>query len=53
MVNENLVWAIVWGVVFLLALVSVWWNPGHFVTLALSGIMCGLFIHDYVKTRGM
>lgn len=46
-------WAIVWGIVFGLSIVAIWWNPCHFVTAIISGVFCALFIHDYRKTKGM
>ena len=47
----NLFWAIIWGLVFVTAIVGIFWNPAHFVTAAISGIFCGLFIHDYIKAK--
>lgn len=51
MKHVNLFWAIVWGLVCVLAIVGIFWNPAHFVTAAISAVFCGAFISDYIKTK--
>ena len=46
-------WAVVWGIIFILAIAAMFWNPCHIATAVISGVFCGLFIHDYRKTKGM
>lgn len=48
-----IVWAIIWGVVFVLAIVGMFWNWAHFVTAAISGFFCAAFIKDYVKSKNL
>jgi len=46
-------WAVVWGIVFALSIAAIFWNPCHIVTAVISGVLCGLFIHDYRKTKNL
>jgi len=43
--------AIVWGVILILAIVAVFWNPAHFVTAGIALAFCGLHIYDYIQER--
>lgn len=47
----SLGWAIVWGFVFIMSIVAVFWNPAHFFTMAISGMFFYMFIRDYRKER--
>lgn len=49
----NLFWAIVWSVMAGLSVLAIFWNPSHFLSLAISALMAVLFWHDYRKTKGM
>lgn len=49
----GLVWAIVWAVIFILAIVAVFWNPAHWITAFVAACMTVLFIHDYRITRNL
>ena len=49
----DLFWAIVWSVVALLALISIFWNPCHFFTLAISVGFAAMFFHDYRKHKDL
>ena len=43
-------WAIVWGLVFVLSLVALWWNVGHIFTAIISGGFTVAFVVDYVQS---
>ena len=47
----NLAWAIIWGFVFVMSVVAVFWNPAHFFTMVVSAIFCYMFIRDYRKEK--
>lgn len=49
----NLVWAIIWTVVFATCVVGFFWNPSHIFTAIISALMAIMFWHDYRKTKGM
>lgn len=49
----NLVWAIIWSVMAILCLVAIFWNPSHFLTLAISLFFAVMFWHDYKKTKDL
>ena len=36
-----------------LSVLAIFWNPSHFLTLAISAIMAAMFWHDYRKTKGL
>lgn len=44
-------WAIIFGIIFVLSIVSIFWNPCHILTAIISGTLCALFIRDYRKTK--
>ena len=45
----NLFWAIVWAVVLIGAIVSVFWKPAIYGVIVLAAVMFGMFLHDYVR----
>ena len=47
----NLFWAIIWGMVFVTAIVGMFWNPAHSLTAVISGIFCSIFVHDYINAK--
>ena len=47
----NLAWAIIWGFMFVLCVVGIFWNPSHFFTAAISALFTGMFLHDYIKAK--
>ena len=51
--NSSLFWAIVWTIVFISAIVGIFWNPSQFITAALSGAMAVCFFADYRKTKNL
>lgn len=50
---SNLFWAIVFGVLFVLAVIGIFWNWAHIFTAAICGLLCIAFISDYVKTKNL
>ena len=53
MKHVNLFWAIVWALLAVLALVGIWWNPADIFVVIIAGIFCGMFVHDYIKTKNI
>lgn len=49
----GLVWAIVWAILLILAIVAIFWNPAHWVMAFIAVCMTVLFIHDYRTTRNL
>lgn len=49
----NLFWLIVWAVVLIGAIVSVFWKPAVYVVILIAAIMVGMFLHDYIKVSRM
>lgn len=47
----NLFWAIVWGLVTVLSIVGVFWNPSSVITAVLSACMFGVFFVEYIKEK--
>lgn len=44
-------WAAIWGLVGLLSVVAMFWNPAQIASVIICGVMCGLFIYDYLKGK--
>ena len=44
-------WAAIWGLVGLLSVVAMFWNPAQIGSVIICGVMCGLFIYDYLKGK--
>lgn len=44
-------WAIIWGLVCVLCVIAIFWNPAHVATGCISALMCGVFLWDYFKTE--
>lgn len=53
MEKVNLFWAVVWGLVCILAIIGIFWNPSQWATAVICGCFCGAFIWDYVKEKRM
>ena len=51
MEKVNLFWAIVMGVLCLTAIVGMFWNPSHYITVIITAVLCGMFIHDYRQEK--
>lgn len=51
MKNVNLFWAIIWGVVFALAVVGIFWKPCQIVVAVIAAVFCALFVNDYRETK--
>ena len=49
----NLFWAIVWGLITVLAVVGIFWKPAIFIVIAAAASLCGMFIYDYVRVKRM
>ena len=49
----NLFWAIVWGLITVLAVVGIFWKPAIYVVVVLAAVMFGVFLHDYVRILRM
>jgi len=49
----NLFWAAIWSIVALSCVVAIFWNPAHFITLAIAIIFAVMFWYDYHKTKGL
>lgn len=49
--ETSIFWAIVWGVVFVLSLVAIWWNPCHIFTAIIAGAFMVAFIVDFVQYK--
>ena len=49
----NLFWLIVWAVVLIGAIVSVFWKPAVYAVILIAAIMVGMFLHDYIKVARM
>lgn len=47
----NLAWAVIWGVMFVLCVVAIFWNPSHFFTAAISAVFTYMFLSDYIKAK--
>lgn len=45
----NLFWAIVWGLVTVLCIVGIFWNPSSVISALLSGCMFVVFVVEYIK----
>lgn len=45
----NLFWAIVWGLVTVLSIVGIFWNPSSVISAVLSGCMFAVFVVEYIK----
>lgn len=53
MKKVNLFWAVIWSVMAVLSVFTIFWNPAHFFTLAISVVFAAMFWHDYKKMKGM
>lgn len=49
----NLFWAIVWVVVFILAVVCLFWKPAVWALVLIAGFFTGLFVADFIKVKRM
>lgn len=49
--ESSIFWAIVWGVVFVLSLVAIWWNVSHVLTAIIAGAFMVAFIVDFVQYK--
>lgn len=53
MEKTNLVWAIIWGLVFVTAVVGIFWNWAHIFTALVSLFFFVAFVRDYIKTKNL
>ena len=49
--NASLFWAVVWAIVFVLAVVGIFWNSAQVITAIIAAAMTAAFVRDYIKTR--
>lgn len=49
--ETSIFWAIVWGLVLVLSLVAIWWNPCHIFTAIIAGGFMVAFVVDYVQYK--
>lgn len=49
----NLFWAIVWAVVLIGAIAGIFWKPAIYVVAVIAAVMFGMFLHDFIRFRGM
>lgn len=49
----NLFWAIVWGLITVLTVVGIFWNPAQFVAAIIAGCMFVVFVKEYVRIKRM
>lgn len=49
----NLFLTIVWAVVLIGAIVGIFWKPAIYVVAVLAAVMFGMFLHDFIKYRGL
>lgn len=47
----SLFWAIVWGLLFILAIVGIWFNFAQVLSAVITGLFFGLFTYDCIKTK--
>lgn len=47
--SNNIIWAVVWGLVLALCLVSLLWRPAIYILIGIAALFVALFIHDFVK----
>lgn len=47
----NLYWAIVWGVVFVLAILGFFWKPCLIATTVIAGITFCVFVKEYIRVK--
>lgn len=53
MKSFSLFWMVVWAVVFVLAIVTIFWRPAVFILAAIALVFLVLFILDYREARGV
>lgn len=46
---NNVIWAVVWGIVLALLIVSLFWRPALYILMGAAALFVALFIHDFVK----
>lgn len=47
----NLFWAIIWGLVTVLTIVGIFWNPSSVIGAVLSGCMFAAFVVEYINEK--
>lgn len=53
MAKINLFWAVIWTLMAILCLAAIFWNPSHFIAIAISLVFAGMFWYDYKKTKNL
>ena len=48
-----LVWAVIWGLVSILSIIALFWNPAHIATAVISVGMTVLFVYDYITSKNI
>lgn len=49
----NLFWATIFGLITVLSVVGIFWNPSSIITAVLSLFMCVVFIVEYIRVQRM
>ncbi len=49
--ETSIFWAIVWGLVFVLSVVAIWWNVCHIFSAIIAGGFMIAFVVDYVQYK--
>lgn len=49
MKSFNLIWAIVFTVMFIAGIVGMFWNPSHWITIFGCGLLAGALWYDYAQ----
>ena len=49
--NANLFWTIVWGILFIVSLIGIFWNRGQVFMAAVTATMCVAFLVSYLNDR--
>lgn len=49
--KASLFWACVWAVVFIIAVIGIWWNPAQILNAVISFGPSVAFFYDYIKFR--
>lgn len=47
----NLIWAVIWSVMAAFCLLAIFWNPSHFITLAISAAFAVMYWYDWRKYK--
>ena len=49
----NLVWAIIWAIVLIGAIVAIFWKPAIYFVATFAAVMFGNFVYDFIRFKRM